>query len=225
MARVFTGGALVHGKPAECNPDGAFPCCSPSGWCGASTEHCTCEGCVDYRSAKLSALAAAEVSHYKEDSNKTIAVVIPFRDRGVHLERFRERIQSHAEAWNARGIHHTWVVFVVEQFDQALFNRGWLFNAGFHFAQEYARKTGTPFDCVVMQDIDLLPEPSVDYGWCIWPIQLSGEIECWSWSVPYADNVGGVTSLSPQHWTTINGFSNEYEGWGGEDDDFYLRLK
>jgi len=37
--------------------------------------------------------------------------------------------------------------------------------------------------------------------------------------------VGGVTSLSPKHWKAINGFSNEYEGWGGEDDDLYLRLK
>lgn len=28
--------------------------------------------------------------------------------------------------------------------------------------------------------------------------------------------VGGVVSLSPTHWRGINGFSNEYDGWGGE---------
>ncbi|CAK9108992.1 4-N-acetylgalactosaminyltransferase bre-4 (Bacillus thuringiensis toxin-resistant protein 4) (Bt toxin-resistant protein 4) (Beta-4-GalNAcT) [Durusdinium trenchii] len=69
------------------------------------------------------------------------------------------------------------------------------------------------------------PTPVVDYGWCIYPNQLSGEIECWGWGVPYPDNVGGVVSMSPTHWRGINGFSNEYDGWGGEDDDLYLRLK
>merc|ERR1719253_2338903 len=76
-----------------------------------------------------------------------------------------------------------------------------------------------------MHDIDIVPTPTVDYGWCLYPIQLSGGIECWSGSVPYPDNVGGVVSMSPKHWKQINGFSNEYEGWGGEDDDLYLRLK
>lgn len=216
---------LPDGGAAQCNPDGSFPCCSASGWCGASGEHCTCQGCVDYRSMKLQETAKAELSQYSEETNKTIALVIPFRDRGVHLERFRERMQAHVESWRSRGVGHTWVVFVVEQFDNALFNRGWLFNVGFQLSREHAKKTGTLFDCVVMQDIDLLPEDAVDYGWCIWPMQLSGEIECWSWSVPYPDNVGGVTSMSPSHWNAINGFSNEYEGWGGEDDDLYFRLK
>ena len=50
------------------------------------------------------------------------------------------------------------------------------------------KATGLKFDCVVMHDIDILPTPVVDYGWCIYPNQLSGEIECWGWSVPYPDN-------------------------------------
>ena len=76
-----------------------------------------------------------------------------------------------------------------------------------------------------MQDIDIIPLQMVDYGWCIWPNQIAGEIECWQWTVPYVESVGGVVSLSPRHWQLINGFSNEYEGWGGEDDDMYWRLR
>ncbi|CAJ1415016.1 unnamed protein product [Effrenium voratum] len=76
-----------------------------------------------------------------------------------------------------KGIKHMWKVFVVEQFDNQLFNRGYLFNVGFHFATLEEQKTGEKFDCVVMHDIDILPTPVVDYGWCQWPNQLSGEIE------------------------------------------------
>ena len=35
---------------------------------------------------------------------------------------------------------------------------------------------------------------------------------------------GGVSSVSPRFFEKVNGYSNEYWGWGGEDDDFFLRL-
>ena len=35
---------------------------------------------------------------------------------------------------------------------------------------------------------------------------------------------GGVSILSTSDFIRINGFSNEYWGWGGEDDDLYRRL-
>ncbi|KAI8480404.1 hypothetical protein Bbelb_418620 [Branchiostoma belcheri] len=38
-----------NGKPAECDPDGKFPCCSPGNWCGNSKYHCDCSGCLDFR--------------------------------------------------------------------------------------------------------------------------------------------------------------------------------
>ena len=35
----------------ECDPDGKRPCCSAerNGTCGYTADHCTCEGCTDYR--------------------------------------------------------------------------------------------------------------------------------------------------------------------------------
>ncbi|XP_071844631.1 uncharacterized protein [Apostichopus japonicus] len=38
-----------NGEVAQCNPDGIYPCCSPYNWCGITSEHCDCEGCIDYR--------------------------------------------------------------------------------------------------------------------------------------------------------------------------------
>ena len=36
-------------SPAQCDPAGENPCCSPYGWCGGTTAHCECEECIDYR--------------------------------------------------------------------------------------------------------------------------------------------------------------------------------
>ena len=35
---------------------------------------------------------------------------------------------------------------------------------------------------------------------------------------------GGVSILSSSDFIRVNGFSNEYWGWGAEDDDLYRRL-
>ena len=35
---------------------------------------------------------------------------------------------------------------------------------------------------------------------------------------------GGVTAMSTQDFALINGYSNGFWGWGGEDDDLYRRV-
>ncbi|XP_035678932.1 uncharacterized protein LOC118417473 [Branchiostoma floridae] len=49
-SRCGEGYPAPNGNPAECNPSGVRPCCSPHNWCGLNADHCDCEGCVDYRS-------------------------------------------------------------------------------------------------------------------------------------------------------------------------------
>jgi len=39
----------------------------------------------------------------------------------------------------------------------------------------------------------------------------------------YKDYFGGVVAISPEHFARVNGFSNHFYGWGGEDDDFRQR--
>ena len=43
---------LSNGNAAECDPEGQNPCCSRWERCGDSADHCTCDGCIDYRDAK-----------------------------------------------------------------------------------------------------------------------------------------------------------------------------
>ena len=41
--------------------------------------------------------------------------------------------------------------------------------------------------------------------------------------LPYYGIFGGVTGFLPRHFELVNGFSNQYYGWGGEDDDMFSR--
>lgn len=41
--------------------------------------------------------------------------------------------------------------------------------------------------------------------------------------LPYKMYFGGVAALTPLHYLKMNGFPNNYWGWGGEDDDISVR--
>ena len=43
--------------------------------------------------------------------------------------------------------------------------------------------------------------------------------------LPYRDIFGGVSALTKDQMIKVNGFSNEFWGWGGEDDDMSNRVK
>jgi len=81
------------------------------------------------------------------------------------------------------------------------------------------------FDCAIIQDIDYLPEEGVDYTYCDYPTQLSAEIDRYNWKTPYMASAGGIVAMNLGHWQQINGFGNDYFGWGGEDDELHHRLR
>lgn len=249
---------LPDGLPVECDASSVHPCCSPNGWCGATTLHCICRGCIDYRiraaanlnppdfqeqqQSQSQVVVAApppfvvvappwQNSPKRQGSSGVVVVIIPFRDREGHFVNFKKYWQWFASEGAPRKVRR-WEIYVVEQFDALSFNRGWNFNVGLAIAS--VQKAASPeikdsdlvdFDCAVIQDIDYLPEQGVDYGWCEMPIQLSSEIDRFHWKTPYLASAGGIVGMSLEHWRAINGFSNEYFGWGGEDDELFHRLR
>ena len=45
------------------------------------------------------------------------------------------------------------------------------------------------------------------------------------YKLPYKTYFGGVSAMSVKHFKLVNGFSNQFWGWGGEDDDMAKRVR
>ena len=122
-------------------------------------------------------------------------------------------------------------IVVVEQVNQdVLFNKGRLINRGV----KYIIDTYKDVDCIVIHDVDLIPshDSSVlkengDYRCRQMPWHMSNQVYLMSNKQSRVYNkflTGGILSLRPGHILNANGFSNEYFGWGAEDDDWTLRM-
>ena len=46
---------------------------------------------------------------------------------------------------------------------------------------------------------------------------------CFYSRVPYKEIFGGVVALTKRQFQLVNGYSNRFFHWGGEDDDMYSR--
>lgn len=143
-----------------------------------------------------------------------LGVIVPYRDRYLQLVKFKQRISEYLES---KGIDYS--IIVVEQDDAKLFNRGKLLNIGFMEALK------EKCDYVVFHDVDMLPL-KVDYSYCDVPTHLATDFlsEDKEFKREIFDSYfGGVTIFPVESFQIINGYSNEYWGWGFEDDDLFKR--
>eukprot|EP00980_Cylindrotheca_fusiformis_P022448 scaffold9308_cov115-Cylindrotheca_fusiformis.AAC.11 len=156
------------------------------------------------------------------------AIVVPYRNRKYHLEQFKLRMDSYIEDHYDRT-NTRYSLWIIEQDDDEPFNRGWLANVGI---SEIVRHT-PEVECLTFHDVDLVPDieskevkGAVYYSNCSVPTQVGSELfrEALNWTIGYKQYTGGVVNMHLKHWRAINGFSNDYISWGGEDDDLYLRL-
>lgn len=110
-------------------------------------------------------------------------------------------------------------IFVVEQQDEKLFNKGLLYNTG---AQQ-AMAEGFP--CLVLHDVDLLPLDEANLYACFGqPRHMSASVDKFRFVLTYDFLVGGALAIRADQYVQVNGFSHCFKGWGGEDDDFYERI-
>ncbi|CAL4065726.1 unnamed protein product, partial [Meganyctiphanes norvegica] len=124
--------------------------------------------------------------------------------------------------YHIKNILHIFRVIVVEQTGDALFNRGKLLNIGYIEALKIDNK----IDCFIFHDVDLLPQNSLNIYACTHqPRHMYSAIDIFRYHLPYSRLFGGAVAMQSIHFNAINGFSNSFFGWGGEDDDFYNRLE
>ncbi|XP_066932978.1 beta-1,4-N-acetylgalactosaminyltransferase bre-4-like [Clytia hemisphaerica] len=148
-------------------------------------------------------------------SRQEVAIVIPFRDRDEHLAIFLRQMHS-----ILRRQEYAYRILVIEQVDEYPFNRGKLMNVGF----KEALKLSKAFSCFVFHDVDLIPEDDRnDYGCPTSPRHMSYAIDKFNYILPYPGIFGGVEAFLKVHFERVNGFPNDYWGWGAEDDCLYKR--
>lgn len=76
-----------------------------------------------------------------------------------------------------------------------------------------------------MHDVDLLPLKLGNiYACTTRPRHMSSAIDTFRYNLPYVRLFGGAIAIHSEVFVQANGFSNLFQGWGGEDDDFYNRI-
>lgn len=142
-------------------------------------------------------------------TNKKLLLVVPYRNRSEHLKQFLPYIHTKLKQQNI----FVYKILIVEQMDDQLFNRGLLCNIGFlNHSEQY--------DYVCFHDIDMICN-TIDYSYNDHPTSLI-RYRTKSKKV-YKEYFGGITIFPNNIFKLINGFSNDYWGWGCEDDDLYNR--
>ena len=155
-----------------------------------------------------------EGHHVKEtrilNKDRKPTFIIPYRNREQHLNAFLPNIKRYLYKVGILNYE----IIIVEQAEGKPFNRGKVLNVGAKLA------TG---DYLIMHDVDMLPL-TVDYKYskCA---HIASQVRQFKYRMPYPDYFGGVTIFDKQLFIDINGYSNEFWGWGAEDDECLLRVK
>ena len=129
-------------------------------------------------------------------------ILVPYRNRERHLEYFIDNTVPLIEKY----LPSTKVV-VIEQEEGKKFNRGCLLNVGF---KEYENNT----KYFITHDVDINPkEPALKnyYNKDISDNEVLGIY------TSVCNTLGGIIKISNNNIFKINGFPNDYWGWGAED--------
>ena len=147
-----------------------------------------------------------------------LCLIVPFRSRFEELLRF---VPHMSEFLSRKRIRHS--IFVVNQADALRFNRASLINVGFL----HARSEAGDRDCdyVGMHDVDLLPlNEHLSYEF-----PRRGPFHVAAPGLhpryDYPTFLGAILLMTVADFERVRGMSNQYWGWGMEDDEFYHRLK
>lgn len=140
---------------------------------------------------------------------KKLSIIVPYRNREEHLQIFINEMSQFIKNIDFN-------IVIVEQNDEKPFNRAKLLNIGF----DHKRETS---DYFCFHDVDMIPIES-DYSYPDKPYHMVTYVSQFG-GIAYPDYYGGVNIFNKEDFIKINGYSNDFWGWGGEDDDFLKRIK
>ncbi|KAF7630960.1 hypothetical protein Mgra_00008791 [Meloidogyne graminicola] len=146
-----------------------------------------------------------------------MAIIIPYRDRKSHLVRLLDFL---IPLLKRQFLDFRFIV--TEQNGDNLFNKGRIMNAAFLFAQQKLN-----VNCVVFHDVDMFPQDDRTPYECPLinePRHLGAFVSSLGYQLWYKEIVGGALAININDYLRVNGFSNSYWAWGGEDDDMGKRI-
>lgn len=157
--------------------------------------------------------------HYRPQecqARDRVALIVPFRDRAQHLRTLLLNLHPLLQRQQL-----DYGIFVIEQTGDGSFNRAMLMNVGFVEALKLYN-----YDCFIFHDVDLLPEDDRNLYTCPeQPRHMSVAVDVLKYKLPYQSIFGGVSAMTKTQFQKVNGFSNMFWGWGGEDDDMSNRIR
>jgi hypothetical protein len=162
-------------------------------------------------------MSVVEVSQLERSD--AFAIIVPFRAQSASDPRASQLLEFRAFVERTFGADKLWVV---TQTPGKKFNRGMLLNVGFLQAFKSVRMTH-----VIFHDVDLIPSQDlVAYYTRVppagSPLHLGKRFERYASNPDY---LGGVLSVRTEDFLAVNGFPNCFWGWGGEDDEFAIRVR
>ncbi|KAI9562683.1 hypothetical protein GHT06_010137 [Daphnia sinensis] len=216
-----------HGHQLAVQSVQLCPLISPRliGWTNLSLEAMSAiskedEGIVELRMKQSGVKPGGRYEPSRCQSRHKVAIIVPVRNRTEHLAVFLRYMHPFLQRQQL-----SYAIFVVEQSERSPFNRGMLMNIGFKEAQLSQEE----YQCVILHDVDMLPEHDGNPYTCPEdgkPRQMAFSVDHWnnynsvSWNF-----LGAVTAMSANDFQRINGYSNAFWGWGGEDDQLFQRTK
>ncbi|MBN3306208.1 B4GT3 galactosyltransferase, partial [Amia calva] len=148
-------------------------------------------------------------------SQHRTAVIIPHRNREHHLKYLLYYLHPFLQRQQLN-----YGIYIIHQAGNFTFNRAKLLNVGFKEAMKEEE-----WDCMFYHDVDLIPEDDRNIYTCDrYPKHASIAMDKFGYKLPYKTYFGGVSALTPEQYMKMNGFPNNYWGWGGEDDDIAVRV-
>lgn len=130
------------------------------------------------------------------------AVIVPYRDRAMHLAKFIPAINNCLPEAK---------VYVIEQNGKQPFNRGKILNVGFLEVEKEA-------DYFIMHDVDMLPVKGlVDYSYPEKPTHIATQCSQFDYKMPFDRYFGGCNIFTAKQFRAANGFVNTIYSWGVED--------
>ncbi|MBL4898284.1 MAG: hypothetical protein JKX76_01425 [Colwellia sp.] len=144
-------------------------------------------------------------------------VIIPFRDDSNHIRLGHLNAYiDYMEPLLKNGDGSPMEILIVEQLGNDKFNRAKLLNIGAVESSE---------DYFIFSDVDLLPDETLLKHYSNYP-ENPNHIAFASWNYVYWNDsyMGGILSINREQFARVNGYPNNYWGWGGEDDDLRYRI-